>query len=299
MDPAAASESLGDDAIKASDLGVANLKVLVTRLVEWTASDGEDFTYTREMWEEIIKQFNRYIGHVEKYIGGNFLEYPVHGDGKTAAFIPVPREKQREALAYLIARLKEFPSWILDKRVTAFFNPANDKVNDLLVDQVRHLASGSMLGKIGFTAKGSDDPYTQDEYLRDLYTLIFEKTIAGKDPSRGERNMQYAFVHSLFGALDLYQPDVTATRDRFDEITFLYHDLTTSSIARYLDETAGQALTASTKESDLKINARKIFHARLLDARNLLGKRVKSANGELKEHYAYLLHEIDKALGDR
>ena len=298
VDPAASSESLGDDAIKATRLGIANLKVLATRLVEWTARDGEDLAYTQEMWGEVVKQFVRYLGHVEKYIGGKFLEYPVHGDGKTAAFIPVPREKQREALAYIIASLKECPSWLLDKGLMALLEPGNDKINDIIVDYVRDLSSPSKLGKIGYTAKYSDDPYTQDEYLRDLYSLLFEKTIAGEAPSWGERNMQYAFVHSLFGALDLYQPDVKATRDRFDEIAFLYYDLTPASLSRYLDQLSARELTSATNESDVKINSRRIYHARLLDVKKLLDKRVKSARGEVKEHYAYLLHEINKALDE-
>jgi hypothetical protein len=297
MDPAAASESLGDDAIKATGYGLNNLKILARHLVEWTAREGEGYDYTREMWQETCKQFARYMGHARKYIGGNFIEYPVHGDGKPGGFTPVPREKQREALACIIKWLKEYPAWILDRDVVAMFEPGNDPVNDFIVSQVRVLASGSMLGKVGFTAKTSPDPYTQDEYLADLHDLIFENTIKGNDLSWTERNMQYAFLHTVFGALNLHDPEVVVPPARkFAEVAFLYHDMTPRAMASYLEE---HALTASTNESDLKINARKLYYTRLLETRELLRRRVKSSRGELKSHYAYLLYEIDRALEKR
>jgi hypothetical protein len=297
MDPAASSEALGDDAIKASGYGLENLKILTRHLVEWTARPGDDFSYTQEMWKEVISQFKRYMGHVEKYIGGNFLEYPVHGDGKTSAFMAVPKAKQREALAYIIRSLKEFPGWILDPKVITMFDPENDAVNDLLVDYVRSLTSGSLLGKIGFTAKTSHDPYTQEEYLDDLYDLLFENSVKGNDLTWGERNMQYAFLHTVFDALNFHQPEVTAAPRRFADLSSLYYDMTPRALANQASLLPGDGLTASTRESDLKINARKLYYAQVLKMQKLFQRQAKSSRGDLKEHYTYLLFEIDNALG--
>jgi hypothetical protein len=299
MDPAASSESLGDDAIKATAYGLENLKILARNLVEWTARPGEDYGYTQELWKEVVNQFGRYMGHVRKYIGGNFLEYPVRGDGKTSAFTAVPRAKQREALAYIIRCLKEFPGWILDRETIALFDPGNDAVNDLVVDYTRDLASGSLLGKIGFTAKTSPDPYTQEEYLDDLYDLLFENSVKGNELTWVERNMQYAFLHTVFGSLNLHEQEATTAPRKFADLSSLYYDMTPHAMASLAGALPGELLTASTKESDLKINARKIYYAQVLKMQKLFQRRARSSRGESREHYVYLLHEINNALGGR
>ncbi|HAY18122.1 MAG TPA: hypothetical protein DCY24_02730, partial [Rikenellaceae bacterium] len=51
VDPAAQTESLGDDAVKASEYGIRNLKIIMKNLNDWTKRDGESYEYTKEMYE--------------------------------------------------------------------------------------------------------------------------------------------------------------------------------------------------------------------------------------------------------
>lgn len=300
IDPAASSESLGDDAIKASEYGIKNLKILMENLVDWTAKDGEDYSLLEEMYIETLNQFARYMGHVDKYVGGNFLQYPVHGDGKPA-FVPVPKAKQREALAYMIGQIKELPEWALNQKVLRQFDPGNDQVYDYQVNKVRSMVNHSATAKLGYSSKLSDDPYTQADYLDDLYNLIWEGSIKGRELSWGEKNMEYAYVHSLLGTVGLYTAEATeAISSR--RLAPLYYDMTPQYrldyTLRYMPETLDEkSLSPSTKEADIKINGKRLYFDQLVKVQKLLERRARSSKGELKKHYDYLLFETNKALG--
>lgn len=301
VDPASQSEALGDDAVKAGRYGIDNLKIVLRNLPEWTASPGDDYSYTQSMYNEIFRQFQRYMGHVNKFIGGNFLEYPVHGDGKSA-FIPVSRDQMRECLEFQIREVKALPEWILDPAVIRLFDPGNDRIYDYLISVVRNLASGSQLGKVGYTAKLSDDPYTQAEYLNDLYNLVFEGSIKGNTLTWGEKRMEYAFLHTILGNLDLLKPQQQTASSARTFSLFDLREILEENMPCCLQDCGHHAhhdpvsLSASTKESDILIESKSLFMAQALKMQKLLNRRAKSAKGDMKEHYQYLSFELNKAL---
>lgn len=253
VDPASQSESVGDDAVLASMYGIRNLKTVMSRLVEWTAEEGEDYSYTGEMYREVLRQFGRYMGHCMKYIGGNYLQYPVYGDGKPVA-VPVPREKQEEALDFIMKSLRELPQWMLSPEIIAVTGPGNDPVYDYQASCIRKLLAQA--GRVGYTSKRSDDPYTQYEYMDDLYRKVFRKTLAGRKPDRSEMNMEYAFVQSL---IETVKP-------------------------------------ASGRVSDISAGTRTISFGILKRLQATLEKRVRPVRNETTGHYAYLLNEIRRAV---
>lgn len=295
VDPASQSESLGDDAIKAGEYGVRNLKVLMDNLIRWTVKEGEDYKYTEEMYNEVFKQFKLYMSHAVKYIGGNYLQNPVYGDGKPG-FIPVEKSKQKEALAFVIGQVKELPEWLLKKELLTCFEPKNDAVHDYQMGVVRSLTSLSLLGEIGATAKNSSDPYTQEEYLDDLYNLIFESTQKGRNLSWGEQKMEYAYIHTLFGGLNLYEAEVTASKSLADDV-FETERLSSAEYDELIRRSGTErSVVASTKESDLKVNSMSIVYSKLEEIQKLINRKAKNSGKEMKRHYSYLNYELSKAL---
>ncbi|MGL5682016.1 MAG: zinc-dependent metalloprotease [Marinifilaceae bacterium] len=291
VDPASQSESLGDDAVKASNYGIKNLKRITENLLTWTANEGNDYDYTQSMYQEIMRQFNRYIGHVEGYIGGNFLYKNVHGDNQKA-FIPVPKEKQQEALAFVINSLREYPEWILDKNITEKLRPGNDKIYDYIANQTRNLVSGTVFPKIGYTAKGAteEERYAPAEYLEDLFDLVWNSENK-KELTRADKVIQYAYLHALVGTLDLYDNVAVAPKK---SIT-IDDDMIPCALMeiKYAEE---RALSPQTKESDLKIIGKTVYYSQLMKVKSILNKRSKTARKADREHYNYLNYELMKAL---
>jgi ribosomal protein S18 acetylase RimI-like enzyme len=70
FDPRAQTEDLGDNAMKASDYGIKNLKRILPNLPEWTREEADEYDNLEEMYENVIQQFARYMGHVTKNVGG-------------------------------------------------------------------------------------------------------------------------------------------------------------------------------------------------------------------------------------
>ena len=81
IDPSGQTEDIGDDAIKASDLGIENLKVITSKLIDWSVKPGEDFAELTELYTNVAGQYRRYMGHVVNNIGGIY-EYDKTGEQK-------------------------------------------------------------------------------------------------------------------------------------------------------------------------------------------------------------------------
>ena len=294
IDPAAQTESLGDDAVKASEYGIRNLKIIAENLVDWTARDGKDYRYTKEMYTEILKQFNRYMGHVTKYIGGNFIQNAVHGDGKKG-YIPVDKAKQKEALNFVYSNVRGLSDWMLDPKVMGQFSPGNDQIYDYQGTYVKSLLSAAT--KVAYTAKMSEVPYTQYEYLHDVYNLVFAKSMARKKLERSDMVMEYSFLYSVLEMLDML--NASAKKVAVADIeTMFTEDLLPCSfygLSEY-EHNHEHELASAKKEADIKITGKAIYFELLSDMQKLMVSRSKSSNGEMKSHYSYLAFEINHVM---
>jgi hypothetical protein len=117
-DPRSQTEDLGDDPVAASGYGIANLRRVTPRLVEWTAKPGEGYDDLEELYGELLGQWFRYVNHVVTVVGG------VHADIKASdqdgpVFDPVPRARQERALDFLAAEVLEAPVWLNEPGILA------------------------------------------------------------------------------------------------------------------------------------------------------------------------------------
>ena len=119
-DPGRQTEDLGEDGVEATRLGLKNLERLMGYLESATIKPGDDYSFLATTHGEVLSQRSREIGHVVTIVGG-VTETEYHaGKGGPANYVPVPREKQKRAVALLSeAVLKPakvfFPERILNK----------------------------------------------------------------------------------------------------------------------------------------------------------------------------------------
>ena len=192
-DPRRQTEDLGDDAVKASEYGILNLKRELQQLPAWTLADDDIYNENLEtMYGQIRNQFMRYMGHVINNIGGqleNFKTNAEQGD----VYRPQPRQKQLDALRFVERNILTEPTWLRDlpyaKRLEADPN-----------DLTRAIASSGVARLIG-RALYLNDEYRADEYLADLTRLIM-KDAGQKNLSPYRRTLQTSYVNGLTGRLD-------------------------------------------------------------------------------------------------
>ncbi|MDP4291801.1 MAG: zinc-dependent metalloprotease [Bacteroidota bacterium] len=115
-DPRFQSEDLGDNAMKAGEYGIKNLKLILPHLIEWTKEDGEDYTDLATMYGELTAQFSRYMGHAAKNVGGVYETSKTY-DMPGGQFEVVPRATQKEAVTFLTKNVFTTPAWLLDKDI--------------------------------------------------------------------------------------------------------------------------------------------------------------------------------------
>lgn len=198
-DPRSQTEDLGDDAMKASSYGIANLRRTMSNLESWGTNAGEPYNDLGELYGQILGQYRRYAGHVAANIGGVY-DTPKTADQEGPVFVPVPRHKQREAMAYLQKNFFETPQWLIDRTIldkiesataVSRFNGAQSSLVDMLLraprlDRIQH--QEALLGS---------NAYTMEEHLRGLCEGIFSDFNAGRTPDPHRRALQVALVDKL------------------------------------------------------------------------------------------------------
>ncbi|GIV61122.1 MAG: glutaminyl-tRNA synthetase [Rhodothermaceae bacterium] len=199
IDPRAQNEDLGDDAVKASTYGLANLKRIVPNLIAWTEENGKNYDDLEELYEQVVAQWNRYAGHVARNIGGVYETYKTY-DQEGAVYEPVPAARQREAMAFLNREVFATPSWLLDTGVLRRIEHAGavERVRRLQVGVVELVLDPQRLARmIEAEALPGGDPYPCLEMLTDLRRGIWRELERGEaiDPYR--RNLQRGYLERL------------------------------------------------------------------------------------------------------
>ena len=115
-DPDSQTENIGNDPIKASYYGLKNLKIVAKNLENWTTNEGSNYDDLKELYQELIGVYRRYIYHVASIIGG--VNETIMNKGQTGIpFLNVEQEKQLEAIKFLDQNLWTSPKWLFEKNL--------------------------------------------------------------------------------------------------------------------------------------------------------------------------------------
>ena len=196
IDPSSQTEDLGDDAMKASEYGIANLKRIVPNLIKWTSEDGKNYDELGELYDQVLGQYNRYMGHVANNIGGVREDYKTY-DQEGAVYTHTPKEKQKRAMDFLQKQLFTTPTWLIDEEV---FSRTESSGN---VDRIRGFQSRTLNTVLDVarmkrmidneTINGSE-AYTVSSMLKDLRNGIWSELRNGRSIDTYRRNLQRAYL---------------------------------------------------------------------------------------------------------
>ena len=272
IDPSSQTEDLGNDAIKASNYGIANLKRIVPNLIEWTTEDGENYEELQYLYGQVLSQFRRYLGHVSTNVGGVYQYYKT-SDQEGAVYTHVEKSHQKNCIKFLNKNLFETPTWMIDKNIL-------DKIQFAgAVDQVRGLQSsylnrildfGRLARVIENEALNGSEAYTLDELMSDLKNGIFSELKNNSNIDIYRRNIQRAFIQRLGYLMKENQSIPSFFRS-------------SSSITR-----------VKVDESDIRSSTLGV----LIDLRRELNKAQKkySSNKSVKNHLLYCVGLINNIL---
>jgi hypothetical protein len=222
-DPTSLSEALGNDAMRASDLGVENLKLTVANLRDWAGEFGKDYGQIAELYNAILGQWNLYVGHVVTNIGG--VVWTRRDQSQTGPpYIPVPEATQRRAMDYLDRQVFQTPNWMLDRELLYRIQDSGSQ------DRIQQLQAGAlarvmdvdrMKRLIEDAAFRGDMAYSLGEMLEGLRESVWAELRTGGEVDPYRRNLQRAYVARM-GAVMIDEAAVPT-----DIVPFLRGELAT------------------------------------------------------------------------
>ncbi len=199
VDPSSQTEDLGDDAIKASAYGIANLKRIVPKLIEWTAEDGKTYDDLETLYGQVYSQFNRYMGHVTSNIGGVYEYYKTY-DQDGAVYTHVSKSHQQNCLSFLQQELFQTPTWLLEAEILNKIDFAG-AVDRMRRTQTRIINSildfGRMARMIENEALYGTQAYTLVSMMNDLQDGLWSELPKGIKIDTYRRNLQRAYIDRL------------------------------------------------------------------------------------------------------
>jgi len=196
-DPRSQNEDLGDNAMKAGEYGIKNLKRIMTHLVEWTKEENEGYENLQGMHVQVFQQFSRYVGHVLKNIGGRYETLKtVEQAGQV--YEPVPAATQAEAMRFIQQQVFTTPMWLLDKKIlTLTGSYPMDIMNGLQDNTFNRLISSQIFTRL----INNQSVYGKTYTLTDLFVDL-EKGVWGELDTRTpvdlyRRNLQRLYIERM------------------------------------------------------------------------------------------------------
>jgi hypothetical protein len=199
-DPRSQNEDLGRDAMEAGRLGIENLKRIVPNLVEWTREDRSDYEELEELYGEVVAQWRRYLGHAARHVGG------VHETHKTyeqegPVYEPVPGDRQRRAMAFVVEQGLQTPDWLVEADVLRRFESSGtlNRIRETQVGIVQRVLQPERLARLTEleAMNPGADTYAPTEMLADLREGVWTELSTGEPIGPFRRNLQRGYLEHM------------------------------------------------------------------------------------------------------
>jgi hypothetical protein len=247
VDPRSQTEAIGDDAMRASELGLANLQVITDNLIDWVEADGESFDDLSELYGQVLGQWRRYMGHVTTYIGGVYQTYKTY-DQEGEVYEIVDETDQRRAMEFLQRHAFTAPTWAYNRDILNRTNNATsvETFRSVQAGVLNNLLSPSRIARlVESERRESGDVYTAIEMMDDTRNGVFSELRANRNIDVHRRHLQRAYLERIdylmneepsgfFGRnVDVSQSDIRPIVR--NQLTILRRDITNRMNAGNID----------------------------------------------------------------
>ena len=310
IDPRSQSEDLGNNAMKAGEYGIINLKKTIPNIIEWSTKDGETYEEAKAFYNQVINQWYVYNTHTLANIGGFYLTPLVKGS-KMKSYIPVPYQTQKEALNFLKKNILTLPKWL-------FINPLKDVLKPtkntpagaveqspynifrerqaaILYNLMHDERLLRLLEAEFLQTEGNEKIMTVAEFFDDLRKFIFDKSLKNRNLTIAERMTQKNYVDALI--IDVGRIYEKTEKGIFGKMPMICdyaqhnledkHSIDEQNLTMYFSGMKRLSEVGSAKRAEL-IKVKKI----ILIAKN-------TGDEATRNHYEDMLIRLNKALGEK
>jgi hypothetical protein len=200
IDPRTQTEALGDDPVKATRYGVANLKRLVPMLIPATTTDRlDDYSLLDDFYDRLIGQWALEMNHVAVVVGGVYRheKYP---DQTGVIHTAVPRARQADAVRFLNENAFATPIFFLDPEVLRRIEPTGfvERIRTRQTAILNALFQDARLSRLAEQGATLPAAYTLTDLFGDVRRGIFSELGAARPAVDAyRRNLQQAFLDQM------------------------------------------------------------------------------------------------------
>jgi hypothetical protein len=205
--PEIQTEDMGDDPVKASGYGIANLKRVLPNLPKWTASDGEDYSDLSELYGELLSMWNRYTGHVRAVVGGVYATMK-STDQAGPVYEPVSGVRQREATRFIVEHVFTDVDWLNHEEILNRIegSGAIARIQRVQASNLNSLLDPARMVRMTEAALVDRSAYTLMAFLDDLKDGIWTELETGATVDTYRRSLQRTYLERLAFLMDDQEP---------------------------------------------------------------------------------------------
>ncbi len=199
FDPAQITESIGDDWVKASELGMRNLHRVVPDLLDWMEDEAENYEEVMMRYMQLYVHWGRMTERVIAAIGGSFEQLKTFGQSGPV-YTALPKTDQERSMDFLATHLFDTPHWLLDKDLVRRFEHVGsvERVRWYQETGLKRLLAEHRLERlIEQQAMLGDQTYGPAAMLDDLRGMIWRELDEGGQIDTFRRNLQRAYLDRL------------------------------------------------------------------------------------------------------
>ena len=240
QDPRSQTEDLGDNQMRANDYGVQNLKRVLANIEKWTAEPDGEYKDLSEVYRAARSQFYRYASHVQRYIGGKYIN---NAPG-VKPYEYVPRELQREAIQWMGRHVLEAPLWLYPESILSKLGTDGaDEVRSHQQSFIIMLLMPSLIATLHNAELRAAQPYTVEEYLDDVFAAVW-KPLDAKDERQNDfrRQQQRTYVDCVGRMLNPADDNAAANAVLRNDAV-LYAEMHLDKLEAYLKQQPTDGLT--------------------------------------------------------
>ena len=198
VDPGAQTEDLGDDGVKASAYGVANLKRIIQELPRWSFEEGMDYSSLTELYNQVIGQWGRYMGHVTTVIGGVDQTRKAQGQ-EGPVYSIVPRARQQAAMRFLAAEALTTPGWMVNREILSRIEHAGvvDRIRARQVGVLNNILEPRRLQRLIESEAMDAEAYGLAQLFGDVHQAVWSELGRGSVVDEYRRNLQRGYIERM------------------------------------------------------------------------------------------------------
>ena len=241
QDPRSQTEDLGDNQMRSSEYGIKNLKRVISNIEQWTAQPDGQYDDLAEIHKAVRSQYQRYIGHVVRYINGRYIN---NVPGQTPYAI-VPRALQKEAIQWLDRYVLTAPLWLYPQSVISKLGTDYaDEIRNRQQTLVTMFMAPGLITNLHQSELNYKDAYPVEEYLNDVFAVVW-KPLTDKDERQNDfrRQQQRTYVDFLGRILNPSEVDKTAATATQRGDVQLYAEEHLDKLEEYLKQQTTDGLT--------------------------------------------------------